>query len=111
MATADRTVINFDNELRSLINHEQIILRPRLSNLTNNVYIPKFRTKGYCAYIYGGETDENYSNYKIISDKNFVFQDTDRSSKDYVLGLDFTSTVSGASLVNSYGKILANSNI
>ena len=32
---ADRTIIDFDKEIKSLINHEHIITRPRLSFLTN----------------------------------------------------------------------------
>lgn len=60
---ADRCVIDFDKELQSLQNHSEIIMRPRLSTISNNVYIQKFKVKSKASYIYAGETDENYRNY------------------------------------------------
>jgi hypothetical protein len=61
--TSDRTKIDFDNELNSLEIHAINITRPRLSTITNNIYIPKFKAKSFASYLYAGETNENYKNY------------------------------------------------
>jgi len=58
---ANRTHIDFDKEISSILNHEEMFTRPRLLQLMNNIYIPKFKVKSFSAYLYGGETSDNYN--------------------------------------------------
>jgi hypothetical protein len=41
----------------------------------NNIYIPKYKVKGFASYMYGGENDENYNDYTMFSNKNTLFED------------------------------------
>jgi hypothetical protein len=91
--------------------HEEFILRPRLSLLMNNVYIPKFKAKSFASYLYAGETEENYNNYRVSNNTNHLFGNKNRSPEDLILGIEATFDDSAASLVNSFGQIKANKQI
>lgn len=106
LLNTDRTAFTFDNEIRSLVVHEHYVTRPRLSMLTNNVYIPKLKAKAFANYIYGGETNENYNNYREYENKNTLFNDKNRPRNEYILGIESTYDNACASLVNSYGEVL-----
>lgn len=102
----DRTLIDFKNEVRSLYVHEEFFQRPRLSMLVNNVYIPKLKAKSFAAFLYGGESSETHSNYKLsLNEPNTVFNKADRSRDDLILGIESSFDESAASLVNSFGEV------
>lgn len=103
----DRTISNFDNEIRSLYIHEQNFERPRLSALVNKVYIPKLKVKHFAAYMYAGETLSTHSDYKNADNgPNKVFDDKNRPRDHYILGIESSFDESAASLVNSYGEVI-----
>lgn len=103
----DRCVVNFERELASLQTHSEIILRPRLGTLVNQIYIPKFKSKAYGGYMYGGENDETYNNYSQSIEKNHIFGNKERSKDDVILGIESSFDDSAAGLVNSYGDIIS----
>ena len=108
----DRTLIDFKSEIRSLYLHEQDFQRPRLQQILNSVYIPKLKTKSFAGYVYAGENNGNHANYKVLaatSDK--VFSDLERARDEYILGIESSFDESAASLVNSYGEVVANNQI
>lgn len=108
----DRTLVDFKNEIRSLYIHESDFTRPRLAYLINNIYIPKFKAKSFAAYLYGGETSETHSNYRVsINEPNLVFGNPDRSKDEVMLGIECSFDESAASLVNSFGEIKSNHQI
>ncbi len=73
------------------------------------MYIPKLKTKSFAGYIYAGENNANHSNYKTLaSTSDKVFSDPKRSKDDLILGIETSFDESAASLVNSYGEVLAN---
>jgi hypothetical protein len=77
--------------------------------LVNNVYIPKFKAKGFAAYLYGGETDETYNDYKVaVNEPNDVFSDSGRSRDDVILGIETSFDETAVSLVNSFGEVKSN---
>jgi len=106
----DRSQVDFSLELRALYNHQRDFARPRLSTLVNQVYIPKFKAKAFCAGgLYGGETPDNYNRYTHNGDGvNVVFDDSSRDRNQVILGIESSFDESAASLVNSYGDIIAN---
>lgn len=85
--------------------HEEIFLRPRLSVLCKNIYIPKFRAKSFAPYLYAGETESTYNDYKTFSNKTHLFGNSERSREELVLGIHSSFDDSSASLVNSFGEI------
>ena len=72
----------------------------------NNIYIPKFKAKSFASFMYNGENNENYNDYKVFSNKNTIFSDPNRPDNEYILGIESSFDESAASLVNSYGTIL-----
>lgn len=106
-----RTIIDFDNEIKSIAKHEEVFTRPRLSYVMNNVYIPKFKVKSFSSFIYSGESSENYNNYSLCVNKNTLFADKNRSRDSVILGIESSFDDSAASLVNSWGEIKANTQI
>ena len=110
--SCDRTLIDFKSEIRSLYIHEQDFHRPRLQQILNSVYIPKLKTKSFAGYVYAGENNANHGNYKMqVSSPNKVFSDPQRSKDEYILGIESSFDESAASLVNSYGEVIANHQI
>lgn len=108
----DRTLNNFDNEIRALYIHEQNFERPRLSALVKNVYIPKLKAKNFAAYMYAGETGSTHSDYKYVENgHNKVFDDKKRPRDHFILGIESSFDESAASLVNSYGEVIQDHSI
>lgn len=103
---AERSIINYDLEMNSLLAHEKYIARPRLSTLMNHIYIPKFKTKAFASFVYAGENSENYNDYSKFIEKSTIFGNKERSEHKYILGIETSFDESAASLVNSYGNIL-----
>lgn len=87
----------------SLKAHEELFNRPRLTYLTNNIYIPKLKAKSFANYLYAGENADNYSNYRMVNNHNTLFNDTSRSKEEVILGIESSFDESAASLVNSFG--------
>lgn len=105
----DRTVIDFRKEIHSLYAHEETFERKRVSALMNNVYIPKFKAKGFASYLYGGENDQTYNNYEVsVNEPNEVFSRPDRSKEELILGIETSFDETACSLVNSFGEVKAN---
>ena len=75
-------------------------MRPRLGKLMNNVYIPKFKTKAFASFMYGGENDSTYNDYNSFVEKNKIFGNSSRSKNDVILGIETSYNESSASLVN-----------
>ena len=112
LMSCDRTLIDFKSEIRSLYIHEQDFQRPRLQQILNSVYIPKLKTKSFAGYVYAGENNANHANYKMLaSTSDKVFSDKQRSREEYILGIESSFDESAASLVNSYGEVVANNQI
>jgi hypothetical protein len=108
----DRTMIDFKSEIKSLYLHEQDFQRPRLNMIVNQIYIPKLKAKSFAAYLYAGENHANHSNYKLQGEQpNKVFSDPSRSKEEYILGIESSFDESAASLVNSFGDVVANNQI
>lgn len=62
------------------------ITRPRLSFLTNGIYIPKFKAKCFAPFMYN-EDDYNYSNYKYSINKDTIFKNKQRSRDEMILSI------------------------
>ena len=83
-----------------------------MQQILNSVYIPKLKTKSFAGYVYAGENNANHSNYKVLASTNDkVFSDNERSKEEYILGIESSFDESAASLVNSYGEVVANHQI
>jgi hypothetical protein len=106
----DRSQVDFSLELRGLYNHQRDFARPRLSTLVDQIYIPKFKAKAFFAgALYGGETPDNYNKYTHNANgANAVFGDSTRDKSQVILGIESSFDESAASLVNSFGDIVAN---
>lgn len=105
----DRTLIDFRNEIKSLVIHEDNFMRPRLEKIINNVYLPKLKAKSFGAFLYGGETDETYRDYTIsLNEPNIIFSSPNRSRDEVILGIESSFDDSAACLINSFGEIKAN---
>lgn len=74
----------------------------------NNIYIPKFKAKAFCSYLYAGENKENYSDYSIYQTNDTIFGNKSRSRDELILGIESSFDDSAASLVNSFGEIISN---
>ena len=61
-----RFKVEFDKELKSLMYHSKLIKRPFLGHMANRIYAYKFRSKSYAPWLYGGENDTNYFNYRMF---------------------------------------------
>ena len=107
----DRTNIEFEREIESLRAHEELFNRPRLTYLVNNVYIPKLKAKSFASFLYAGESDDNYNNYRQFTNHNTLFNDLSRCKEEVILGIESSFDESAASLVNSYGKVIADNQI
>jgi len=82
-----------------------MINRPRLSFVMNNIYIPKFKAKSYASYLYAGENNDTYRNYQFTPDKNFLFNNKDRSRDDLILGIECSFDDSACGIVSSFGEV------
>ena len=108
---ADRTPIDFEKEISSILKHDEMFTKPRLMHLMNNIYIPKFKAKSFSSYVYGGETSENYNQYDHFSNKSILFADEKRNNEEVILGIESSFDDSAAALVNSFGQIKASHQI
>ena len=61
-----RFKVEFGNELKSLMYHSKLIKRPFLGDMANRIYAYKFRSKSYAPWLYAGENDTNYFNYRMF---------------------------------------------
>ena len=62
--------------------------------------------------MYAGEDNANHANYKVVPETSEkVFDDKERSKEEYILGIESSFDESAASLVNSYGEVVANHQI
>lgn len=41
-------------------------MRPRLSFLMNNIYIPKYKAKCFANFLYSAESHENINDYNVV---------------------------------------------
>ena len=111
--------VEFDNELKSLMHHSTLIKRPFLGLVANRIYAYKFRAKSYAPYLYAGETEQNYFNYRsfqtslrdkvaadIIAQKQL--EASNPSKQRLILGLECSFNDSCAAVVSSTGKVLSN---
>jgi hypothetical protein len=105
----DRTLIDFKSEIRSLYIHEQTFERARLETLVKKIYIPKFKAKSFAAYMYAGESPQNYSQYNLVEGGvNKIFDNKERPRNEYILGIESSFDESAASIVNSWGEVISN---
>ena len=62
--------------------------------------------------MYAGENNGNHANYKVLAaTSGKVFSDLERARDEYILGIESSFDESAASLVNSYGEVVANNQI
>lgn len=99
--------------------HSNIIIRPYLGEVVKKVYMNKFTAKSYAPWLYSGETNDNYFNYRsfqtsidklklndILAQKKLEAKK--KSNRKLILGLECSFNDSCASIVSSTGQILAN---
>jgi tRNA A37 threonylcarbamoyltransferase TsaD len=87
--------------------------------MVQKIYSHKLKTKSYAPWLYGGENEKNYFNYRMFqtSFKDKVAQQiieqkqvesTDLTKRRLILGLECSFNDSCASVVSSTGQILSN---
>eukprot|EP00347_Sterkiella_histriomuscorum_P019632 403340883 len=108
---ADRTVMDFSGEIAAMQKHEQIFTKPRLSQIVNSIYVPKYKVKCFSSYLYGGEDAQNINQYNYSINYNTLFNDENRSRDEVILGIESSFDNSAASLVNSFGEVKAEKQI
>ena len=82
--------------------------RSRLELVIKDIYIPKLKAKFNAPYMYAGETLEQtkYLN-KIKNQQPFIFNNSERSKNEVILGIESSFDESAACLVNSYGELFS----
>lgn len=107
----DRTLVDFSSEITALKSHGDIFTKQRLQFLIKDIYVPKFKAKTQCAYLYQGESQVTPNKYQTFQSNDYLFGNANRSRDEVILGIDTSFDNSSASLVNSFGEVKALKNI
>jgi hypothetical protein len=70
-----RFEVDFENEIESITRHSGLFKRPFLGVLVNKIYVNKLKGKSYVPWVYGGETKDNYFNYRSFQTSVKMFDE------------------------------------